>query len=174
MLGWSWNQVTMLSRGSCSSLISRTFALQPPFWARHRTELTKCLFNTLTISISSVISFSPSFHDIFGELWALFDKRGLTVFQKVLLSVILLRSRFSWYFCLSFLNNLLQKFLCFLKAFLFSFVGRVRYLVAKSDRFIMAFRIAFVTYGLWLALCIFFFLGACLSNTFSNFSSKSA
>ena len=61
---------------------------------------------------------------IFWELGPLFDKRGLTIFQNMLLSVILLRSIFI-IFLSFFLVYLLQKFFCFLKAVLFSSVGRV-------------------------------------------------
>ena len=66
-----------------------------------------------------------------------FWQKRFTVFQNFLLSIIFWRSRFSYCFCLSFFYDLYNNF------------------VAKTDRFMMAFCNAFVTYGLWLALSIF-------------------
>ena len=92
--------------------------------------------------------------------------------QRFLLAVIFRKSNFSLYFRLSFFCGVYYSFCLFLKAFLLSSVGLFRNFVASSDRDIIAFHVAFVTYGLLFALIPYFFLGACISISFSNIYSK--
>ena len=53
MLGWNRKRVTIFSRGSFSSIITKTCALQSFFSATLRTKLIKCLFNTIPISFGT-------------------------------------------------------------------------------------------------------------------------
>ena len=129
--------------------------------SRGFTAVLKYWFKDLATSISSVTVFPPSNKEIFVVLTPL-SERGLTVFQKSFLLVILFKSRLS----------LLQKFYCHLTSFKFSLDLVFKYLCCSSVLFIIAFLIGFVTYGVWLALIVLFLIGACLPKTLRKIFSK--
>ena len=79
--------------------------------SREFTAVLKYLFKVFATSLFSVTVFPPSAKQIFVVLTPLSERRGLTVFQKSLLSIILFKSKFS------LLYSLLQKFCCGLKSF---------------------------------------------------------
>ena len=100
--------------------------------SRGFTAVLKYWFKDLATSISSATVFPPSNKEIFVVLTPL-SERGLTVFQKSFLLVILFKSRLS----------LLQKFYCHLKSFKFSLDLVLKYLCCSSVLFIIAFLIGF-------------------------------
>ena len=100
--------------------------------------------------------FQPWLKKFFVILTPLPERRGLTVFQKSFLSVILFKSRLLRYFFFSLLYSLVQKCLYCLKSFNFSFDLVLKYLCCSSVLFIIAFLIYFVTNGAWLGLIVLF------------------
>ena len=110
-------------------------------------RVLKYWFKVFSTSLSSVTVFPSATKNIYVLLKPLSGRRGLTVFQKSLLSVVLFKSRLLKYFFLSLLYSLLQKFLCRLKSFKFSVALILKYLFCSSVFFSNAFLIVFVTYG---------------------------
>ena len=138
------------------------------------TAVLKYWFKFFATSLSSVTVFLSSTketvvsHNFFSGWKKNCKRRGLTVFQKSILSVILFQSRLLKDFFLSLLYSLLQKFLCHLKSFTFSLDLILKYLCCSCILFIIAFLIVFVTYGAWLALIVLFLIRACLPKTLTK------
>ena len=63
---------------------------------------------------------------------------------------------------------------CLLKAFLFSSVASLLYLLRRRIRFILAFLSAFVIKGPSFAQTNFFFIGACLFKMLNTISPKTS
>ena len=157
MLGWSLYVLLALSTGSASELL---IALWKKLFSSPNTNVLSdrmCCFTVLKSYF--VCKFSH------------FRKRGWIFFQKALLSVILLSSNVSKYFCApSYI--VCYKNSCFLYFFKDSVVFFLKYIFSKYDLFIVAFLNDLVTYGAWFAQSTLFFNGACLFNTPRIFSSK--
>ena len=99
--------------------------------------------------------------DIFCEKTVfLSDKKGLIVFQNLLLSKTFFISKDSLYFILSLLYYLLQKVLCFLCSLMLVWVLILRHFLSSWVLRIIAFLKVFVMYGAWLPLGNFFLNGA--------------
>ena len=77
---------------------------------KSETTFEKKLLKIVHIFLLSEICFSASLRIIFSPFDAFFVKRGTTVRQKVVLSVIFFVSRLSKYDFLVFLNSFLQEF----------------------------------------------------------------
>ena len=73
--------------------------------SREFTTVLKYWFKVFATSLSSVTVFPPSTKEIFVVLTPLSDRRGLAVFQKSLLSVILFKSRLLKYLVFSLLYS---------------------------------------------------------------------
>ena len=80
------------------------------------------------------------------------EKRGLTVFQNILLSVILFVSIFSYNLLFSFLKSPTQKFRYLLYSFLLVTLGFLRYLFRMRDLVITALERVLFIKGALLAL----------------------
>ena len=116
----------------------------------------------LAISSSSWISLSSSTK--FKTLWdfILFEKRGFTVFQKLLFPVTEDRSSFAKWSFLAVRRRLPQKFHCFLCSFLELSVSLRKNFLQSLERFVIALCRSFVMNLPWFSLRYFFFKGTCL------------
>ena len=109
--------------------------------------------------ISSFISSSYFSLDLF--FW---ERKGLTVHQNFLLSVIFFSFRFAKYSFFTFLRSDAQKFLCFVWANLFATVGFFKKVFFKRVLSIMDLENALVTKGLLFPRKYFFLWKDCYSH----------
>ena len=104
MMGCSLNSKRAFNMGS-NDLILEVLSVEYPFIFNLFTALLKKSFIVSATSLFFEIISSFSIRIILLAHWFFFEKRGVTVFQNFLLSVISFGSKFSYFF-FSFLNKL--------------------------------------------------------------------
>ena len=129
------------------------------------TIFTKYSLNSFAIWISSSIVSSFSTNLIVVLDLILFEKRGLTICQNFVLSVIEFISKFARCYFLALFKRFTQKFRCFLYSFRDISVLSLKNLFLSLERFIIALCKFFVINLPWFALRYFCFIAACLFKT---------